>query len=119
MSKLHKEPVEPAKEDEDDIITCHSCSFRVCARCDRPMHEGETCTEYQARTKDRQDEENKSLKQIRKVSRPCPGCNKNIQKNGGCPSMICSQCNKNFCWNCLQVFDKGYCRCHPAPSQGR
>lgn len=97
-------------------MTCNHCSFRACARCDRPYHDGETCTAYQARIKDRLDEENKALAAVKKFSRPCPGCGKNIQRNGGCPSMHCSQCHAAFCWNCLQVFEKGYCKCHPPPS---
>lgn len=55
-----------------DIMTCNTCSARACVRCDRPMHDGETCAAYQARIKDRLDEEDKALKAVRRVSRPCP-----------------------------------------------
>ena len=55
------------------------------------------------------------------MSKPCPGCGRAIQKNGGCPSMVCSQCGVNFCWNCLECFrDRGgYCKCHPPPPPPR
>ncbi|KRX05550.1 Pectin lyase fold/virulence factor [Pseudocohnilembus persalinus] len=32
----------------------------------------------------------------------CPNCKSFIQKNGGCNNMHCSQCKKNFCWQCGQ-----------------
>lgn len=101
-------------------MTCYTCSARACARCDRPMHDSETCAAYQARIKDRLEEEDKALKAVRKLSRKCPGCSKSIEKNGGCSNMVCSQCNMSFCWNCMHAYDKqGYCGCHPPPpSQG-
>lgn len=104
-----------AVSEEADIIVCNKCSARACARCDRPMHDGETCADYQDRIKDRIDEEDRALKAVRKLSRPCPGCSKNIEKNGGCPSMHCSQCGSDFCWTCLHVYEGGFCKCRPRP----
>lgn len=92
-------------------MTCTTCSFRTCTRCERPMHDGETCTAYQARIHDRLEEEDKALQAVARLSKPCPGCGKAIQKNGGCPSMVCSQCRVNFCWNCLRVFGREGCGC--------
>ncbi|XP_033746703.1 uncharacterized protein LOC117331858 [Pecten maximus] len=31
----------------------------------------------------------------------CPNCNHPIEKNGGCPQMIC-RCSHSFCWECLR-----------------
>lgn len=83
--------------DSPDIMTCNSCSARTCVPCDRPLHDGETCSAYQARVKDRVEEEDKTMQAIRKLSRPCPSCGRNIQKNGGCPGMFCTQCKAGFC----------------------
>lgn len=91
-----KAAIEPLT-DSIDVMTCNTCSARACVSCDRPMHDGETCTAYQARIKDRLHEEDQALKAVRKFSRPCPGCARNIQKNGGCQNMNCSQCHTNFC----------------------
>jgi len=33
-------------------------------------------------------------------TKKCPGCQRPIQKNGGCPHMRCSHCEMNFCWTC-------------------
>ena len=68
---------------EPDICTCHSCGVKACVTCDRPWHEGETCAQYQARTKDRLEEEDQAIKTIRRVTKSCPGCGKRIEKNGG------------------------------------
>ncbi|XP_031725540.1 E3 ubiquitin-protein ligase RNF14-like [Anarrhichthys ocellatus] len=34
-------------------------------------------------------------------SKNCPHCFRNIQKNGGCNVMTCTQCSQLFCWMCL------------------
>jgi ariadne-1 len=83
--------------EEADICTCNTCGSMTCVTCDRPWHEGETCADYQARTKDRMNEEEKALREIQKVTKACPNCKKRIQKNGGCPYMHCSQCRVAFC----------------------
>jgi ariadne-1 len=88
----------------EDICKCNTCGAEACVPCDRPWHTGENCEEYQKRVKGRVEEEEASLKLIGKGTKKCPGCGKAIQKNGGCRSMICSQCRVNFCWDCLEVF---------------
>lgn len=98
-----------------DICTCNTCGSRACVPCDRPWHEGETCAQYQARIKDRLEEEDASLKAVQKRTKPCPRCARPIEKNGGCSYMRCSQCQVNFCWVCMWAFgEQGtYCKCHP------
>lgn len=81
--------VDRATEGPNDIFTCHDCGAKACVPCDRPWHDGEACLEYRLRVKDRVDEEDKLLKTIGKISKPCPRCKRSIQKNGGCTSMIC------------------------------
>ncbi|XP_046574025.1 uncharacterized protein LOC124282097 [Haliotis rubra] len=34
----------------------------------------------------------------------CPKCKHFIQKNGGCPNMVCT-CGFSFCWQCFQPWD--------------
>lgn len=110
-SKITNLFVEKKPEQEPDIFTCNDCGAKACVPCDRPYHEGETCEQYQVRTKDRFDEEDQALKTIHRVTKSCPGCGKRIEKNGGCPSMLCSQCRVNFCWNCEQVLTSQGCAC--------
>lgn len=35
----------------------------------------------------------------------CPSCDSLIEKNGGCPHMVCSRCNSQFCWTCKLTYD--------------
>jgi ariadne-1 len=102
-----------------DICTCKDCGAKACVPCDRPWHENETCEEYQFRTKDRLDEEDKSLDAIRKLSKRCPNCSKSIEKNGGCRHMLCTQCRTEFCWLCGQMINRNgrYCGCDTIPVQ--
>lgn len=76
---------------QDDICTCNDCGAKACVRCDRPWHQGETCADYQLRIKDKIEEEDKSMSAIKKLTKKCPHCQRNIQKNGGCPySKLCT-----------------------------
>ncbi|XP_070570683.1 ankyrin repeat and IBR domain-containing protein 1-like isoform X2 [Ptychodera flava] len=51
-------------------------------------------------------------------SKPCPKCNSPIQKNEGCNHMKCTKCKYDFCWVCLEPWNKhgsatgGYFRCN-------
>jgi len=109
------QPSPTATPSAPDILTCNDCGARACGPCDRPWHEGETCEQYQARVKDRMEEEEASLKELLKHSKKCPQCERPIQKNGGCKHMHCTQCRVDFCWDCVSVIGaKGrYCLCYP------
>ncbi|KAI6896768.1 hypothetical protein KC318_g11128 [Hortaea werneckii] len=100
------------KPDIIDIFQCDACGARACVPCDRPYHDGESCAQYQRRVKDRLEEEDQTLQTIQKSTRKCPACGVNIQKNGGCPYMICHKCKTSFCWTCMQNIDSaGRCDC--------
>lgn len=111
---IHEDP-DPVPQDDANISTCHACGHETCISCDRPYHMGETCAQYQLRTKNHLVEEDAALNRIRTSTKACPNCKKRIEKNGGCPNMWCTQCNTNFCWNCESATDRGYCKCHPMP----
>mmetsp|Transcript_2989 Transcript_2989/g.2709 ORF Transcript_2989/g.2709 Transcript_2989/m.2709 type:complete len:112 (+) Transcript_2989:469-804(+) len=32
-------------------------------------------------------------------------CSFPIEKNGGCPHMVCQNCSHEFCWNCLSDYN--------------
>jgi hypothetical protein len=100
-----------------DICTCKDCGTQACVPCDRPWHEHETCHEYQARIKDRLEEEDKSLAVIQRQTKQCPNCSKKIEKNGGCRHMHCTQCRTEFCWECVQMINRNgqYCACGQIP----
>lgn len=79
-TRSQKDAEDTSTENQPDICTCEACGARACVTCDRPYHDGEDCQTYQRRTKDRMDEEEKSLKEVRRISKNCPGCSKHIQK---------------------------------------
>ncbi|CAH1249206.1 ANKIB1 [Branchiostoma lanceolatum] len=51
-------------------------------------------------------------------TKPCPKCKVYIQKNEGCNHMKCTKCKYDFCWVCLEDWEKhssstgGYFRCN-------
>jgi len=40
------------------------------------------------------------------IAEPCPNCGVMVQKNGGCPHMMCSKCKYEFCWSCLGSYKR-------------
>lgn len=67
---------EAGKDVEVGVFNCKKCGAKACVPCARPYHEGESCAEYQLRIKDRLEEEDKALKEIKRVTKPCPKCKK-------------------------------------------
>jgi hypothetical protein len=67
------------------------CKARYCLDCEVPFHERQTCDEYQADAKRRNEDEQKSLATVKQLSRPCPGpgCGINIDKYTGCDHVTC------------------------------
>jgi len=47
--------------------------------------------------------------------RRCPFCNVYVEKNGGCPQIVCI-CGKDFCWTCLQSY-KSHNECIPVKNE--
>ncbi|KAF2817152.1 uncharacterized protein BDZ99DRAFT_431051 [Mytilinidion resinicola] len=91
-----------------NIFTCSDCGFRTCVgrhATDVPLYVGETCEDYEKRRIHKAEEE-KSLKLILQESKPCPGCQKRIEKadDRSCDHMTCSNCGYKFCWLCLADF---------------
>ncbi|KAI0081440.1 hypothetical protein K474DRAFT_1682029 [Panus rudis PR-1116 ss-1] len=39
---------------------------------------------------------------MRANTRPCPKCQNNIEKSGGCNRILCTHCSFEFCWLCLK-----------------
>ncbi|KAL5406318.1 hypothetical protein PMIN03_007883 [Paraphaeosphaeria minitans] len=75
-------------------VTCPYCEADMCLECMRPSHGTDSCDEAKLA------EENQSLELIKDISKPCPKCGANIQKNGGCNHMKCRHCKHDFCFSC-------------------
>lgn len=83
-------------------VQCNECAFRACAQCVMPWHKGQTCAEVSAEavmaSMSDAEKETLALVQARDGKR-CPNCQLVIEKDGGCSSMFCPGCQKNFNWD--------------------
>ncbi|CAF0942659.1 unnamed protein product [Rotaria sordida] len=79
-------------------ITCILCKKDTCAFHRIKWHEGMTCNQYDRFYPSR---DAGTRKWIKRYSKKCPGCQSNIEKNGGCDHITCPKCRYQFCWDCL------------------
>ena len=81
-------------------MTCALCSHCWCSE-HGDLHPNKTCKQYL-------EEMAPSIKQelllseqtIQDSSKPCPNCHVPIFKGGGCDHIVCSSCDKDFCFKC-------------------
>uniref|UniRef100_A0A2P2NHI9 RBR-type E3 ubiquitin transferase n=1 Tax=Rhizophora mucronata TaxID=61149 RepID=A0A2P2NHI9_RHIMU len=86
--------------DENFDVSC-ACSHAFCWNCSQERHRPVDC-DIVAKwiLKSNSDSENETWKKA--YTKPCPKCNRAIEKNEGCMHMTCSQpCGFQFCWLCL------------------
>ncbi|KAI2606570.1 hypothetical protein GGR54DRAFT_633416 [Hypoxylon sp. NC1633] len=104
---------------------CHACKHYFCVRHSVPWHRGETCDEYEHRTRRQRRNDKASEKAVKEITKPCPGCNKNVDKYTGCDHVTCV-CGHEWCWLCcggyyrdehnfLQCHHKRECQYHDNP----
>ena len=75
---------------QKELVTC-GCGHQFCGHCFEPWHPSKTCRQAQGR----------HMRYInRRVSRRCPRCQTRVEKNEGCPQMVCTNCRCYWCWNC-------------------
>ena len=81
---------------------CSSCSVSTCSKCHEQYHAGLSCEVYKASRKS--DEELlKWMEEDPENRKKCPKCNAPIEKDGGCPHMLC-KCGAQICWWCMKCF---------------
>uniref|UniRef100_A0A7M4EPH1 Cullin-9-like n=1 Tax=Crocodylus porosus TaxID=8502 RepID=A0A7M4EPH1_CROPO len=99
---------------------CSKCSWISCFNCNFPeAHYPATCSHmsqwmddggyYEGMTVEAQS---KHLAKL--ISKRCPSCQAQIEKNEGCLHMTCAKCNHGFCWRCLKPWKpthKDYYNC--------
>ena len=90
--------VELSKNDQP-AVKC-KCGFRFCFGCDEEIHDLIPCKllkDFNVIRAQNLD----SAEWVVQNSKPCPRCKSDIEKNGGCNHISCSQCRHDFCWICL------------------
>lgn len=87
------------------VLRCPACLERVCPSCHVEYHEGLSCEEY----KDSISENSEMFARWKEANgiKACPGCNADIQKNGGCNHIRCARCKTHICWFCMKSFGDG------------
>ncbi|XP_043916222.1 cullin-9 [Protopterus annectens] len=99
---------------------CSKCSWLSCFNCNFPeAHYPASCIHmsqwmddggfYEGMTVEAQS---KHLAKL--ISKRCPSCQAQIEKNEGCLHMTCAKCNHGFCWRCLKPWKpnhKDYYNC--------
>ncbi|KAF5204083.1 E3 ubiquitin-protein ligase arih1 [Thalictrum thalictroides] len=81
-------------------VSC-KCTHNFCWNCNEEAHRPVQCgTVAQWILKNSAESENTNW--ILSNSKPCPKCNRPIEKNSGCMHMTCTPpCKFEFCWLCL------------------
>ncbi|KAG8387710.1 hypothetical protein BUALT_Bualt02G0049500 [Buddleja alternifolia] len=100
-------------DDGDDYnVTCN-CSHSFCWNCTEESHRPVDC-ETLEKWKTKNDAESNNTQWIRINTKPCPQCNRPIEKNQGCNRIAClPPCKFQFCWLCLQNWSvHGYNSCN-------
>ncbi|CAF1285017.1 unnamed protein product [Adineta steineri] len=80
-------------------VLCNECQFEWCFYCHSPWHEKMSCKQYQQGEKMLRSWA-QQIDQNQHNAQKCPRCKVYISRNGGCPHMICSKCQCDFCYNC-------------------
>ena len=68
---------------------CAICNKTFCQNCLEETNEGHTCNEELVKT----------IKLLKRDTRPCPKCGVHIHKLSGCSQMWCTQCQTTFDWS--------------------
>lgn len=68
--------------------TCGVCKVIFCEKCHEPNDPGHVCDPDTVKT----------IKLLKRDTKPCPSCNTPIHKIEGCSQMWCTQCHTAFDW---------------------
>ncbi|KAG9674625.1 hypothetical protein KCU95_g11718, partial [Aureobasidium melanogenum] len=90
---------------DEPIFRCEHCGHKHCIVCEANWHQDQTCEDFQALRQRLHAENERSQQEVKKLSKPCPGCSVPIQKDRGCDHMTCSRCHHQFCWLCAVDYD--------------
>ncbi|XP_050394896.1 uncharacterized protein LOC126812512 [Patella vulgata] len=95
-------------DDSGMAVVC-KCGRDVCFSCTREAHWPASCEQFAFYFNKLNAfghdvlSYNDTVPAIQVYGKHCPKCNKFIEKNGGCPSMVCV-CGAQFCWSCVKLW---------------
>lgn len=93
-------------------ITCEKCNYTYCAACGYIHGLEINCKKakkFVAKYENTDDKGTANL--MKQLSKPCPKCENDIEKNDGCNVMKCKQCKHDFCWLCGAAGHMRKCGC--------
>jgi len=101
-----------------------SCSHLICLKCKLFSHSPLSCEDY-FKWQDNTETTFQTLNEhwLKQNCKKCPKCKADIQKNEGCMHMTCMLCKHNFCWLCMDPWEKhgaetgGFYRCNVYEAQ--
>ena len=88
----------------DNSIICYECKLKWCRMCFvSPYHEGKSCIEVEMENNN--SENGKMICKLNEEGKLkfCPCCRTPCIKNDGCNKMVCTLCEKKWCWLCLSI----------------
>lgn len=96
-------------------VVC-TCSYKFCWRCIEEDHRPINC-ETVVKWIQKNKCEAQNVEWILAYTKPCPKCNRAIEKNMGCSHMTCNRsCGHQFCWTCLGPWTNSH-RCNNFKSE--
>ncbi|XP_061693307.1 cullin-9 [Syngnathoides biaculeatus] len=114
------------KENMGSMATCSKCCWSSCFNCNFPeAHYPASCGHMSQWMDDGGFYEGMSVEAQSKhlaklISKRCPSCQAQIEKNEGCLHMTCAKCSHGFCWRCLKAWKpthKDYYNCSATVSK--
>ena len=86
------------------IVTCTECGYQTCFTHRVAWHTGLTCENFDASEETETETRNRvngEEKKLRETVRPCPRCNVDIEKDGGCDHMTCKYDGIGLQYTCM------------------
>lgn len=82
------------------------CGVSFCFKCSSEPHSPCTCTIWKL-WQDKITGDSETRNWLAANTKPCPKCNKPVEKNGGCNHVTC-KCGQSFCWHCGQATGRAH-----------
>jgi len=94
----------PDQDGTATSVKC-SCGHNFCFKCNLESHSPCSCEQIKNWNQKATDE-SETANYLVANTKDCPKCQRSIEKNGGCNHMVCSFCQFEFCWVCMEDWKK-------------